>query len=60
VQLIATTHSLEAVDAVIEGMEDESDLVAYRLESKDGKIAANRFPGDMLRRIRFDRGLEVR
>lgn len=60
VQLIATTHSLEAVDAVIEGMEVASDLVAYRLESNDGKIAANRIAGDLLRRIRFDRGLEVR
>jgi len=60
VQLIATTHSLEAVDAVIEGMEVASDLVAYRLESQDGKIGANRISGDLLRRIRFDRGLEVR
>lgn len=55
VQLFATTHSLEAVDAMLEGMPDK-DLVLYRL--KDGQ--AKRFGGELLRTARFRLGQEVR
>lgn len=60
VQLVATTHSLEAVDAVIEGMSDDSDLVGYRLDRKEEETVAVRLAGEQLRRLRFERGLEIR
>lgn len=55
VQLFATTHSLEAVDAAIASIPTD-DLVLYRL--KGGR--ARRIGGDLLRSTRFDFGHEVR
>lgn len=55
VQLFATTHSLEAVDAILEGAPDD-DLVLYRLR----KGRAKRFDGPTLRTLRFELGQEVR
>lgn len=55
VQLFATTHSLEAVDAVLASMPAD-DLVLYRL--KRGR--ARRIGGDLLRSSRVDFGHEVR
>lgn len=55
VQLFATTHSLEAVDAMLEGTPDE-DLVLYRIKNSQAK----RFDGDLLRTARFQLGQEVR
>jgi AAA15 family ATPase/GTPase len=55
VQLFATTHSLEAVDAVLEAAPDQ-DVVLYRL--KNGE--ARRYEGDLLRIARFEMGQEVR
>ena len=55
VQLFATTHSLEAVDAAIASI-PTADLGLYRL--KGGQ--ARRIGGDLLRSTRFDFGHEVR
>lgn len=55
VQLFATTHSLEAVDCILEAVPDR-DLVLYRLEG--GK--ARRFDGETLRMARVELGQEVR
>lgn len=55
VQLFATTHSLEAVDCILEAVPDR-DLVLYRLEG--GK--ARRFDGETLRTARVELGQEVR
>ncbi|MCW9681610.1 AAA family ATPase [Dolichospermum planctonicum UHCC 0167] len=60
VQLFATTHSLEAVDALLEVTESDSDLVLYRLEPKEGKTKAVRHDGHRLRRLREELGQEVR
>ncbi|MFM7364431.1 MAG: AAA family ATPase, partial [Cuspidothrix sp.] len=49
VQLFATTHSLEAVDALLEVTESDSDLVLYRLEPKEGKTKVVRHDGHRLR-----------
>ncbi len=58
VQLFATTHSLEAVDAILAGRRESlSDIVAFRL---DGGRLAKRHRGELLHRLRFGRGLEVR
>lgn len=55
VQLFATTHSLEAVDSLLEAVPDH-DVVLYRL--KNGE--ARRYDGDLLRTARFEMGQEVR
>jgi energy-coupling factor transporter ATP-binding protein EcfA2 len=60
VQLFATTHSLEAVDALIAAADGADDLVAYRLEQKDGKVRAKRFSSESLRVLREELGQEIR
>lgn len=55
VQVFATTHSLEAIDAILEGVPDE-DLALYRLQ--DGE--ARRYAGEVLRTARVELGQEVR
>jgi len=55
VQLFATTHSLEAVDSLLEAVPDH-DVVLYRL--KNGE--ARRYDGELLRTARFEMGQEVR
>lgn len=61
VQVFATTHSLEAVDAVIRAFkETPSSVVGYRLEHSPNQSLAKRFSGDALRELRFDMGIEFR
>lgn len=60
VQLFATTHSLEAVDALLQVTESDSDLVLYRLEPKEEKTRVIRHDGYRLRRLRQELGQEVR
>ena len=60
IQLFATTHSLEAVDALIAGTTIESGLVLYRIEPKSGQTRVIRHPWDRLKRLREDLGQEVR
>jgi predicted ATP-dependent endonuclease of OLD family len=60
VQLFATTHSLEAVDALLEVTESESDLVLYRLEPKEIQTRVVRHDWNRLRRLREELGQEVR
>lgn len=55
VQLFATTHSLEAIDTLIQAAPGD-DVVLYRLES--GRV--KRLAGDTLRTAREDLGAEVR
>jgi AAA15 family ATPase/GTPase len=62
VQLFATTHSLEAIDALLAADETSAreDIVAYRLESTGQTVAVRRYGEDLLRRLRIERGVEVR
>ena len=60
VQLFATTHSLEAIDAMLEASDSETDLVLYRLEKKESQTKAIRLERERLHRLREDLGLEVR
>jgi energy-coupling factor transporter ATP-binding protein EcfA2 len=60
IQLFATTHSLEAVDALIKVTTTESDLVLYRIEPKSDHTRVIRHPWDRLKRLREDLGQEVR
>jgi hypothetical protein len=63
IQLFLTTHSLEAVDAMLSSMPadaSEDGLVVYKLERDEQNVNAKRVAGDLLRRLRFDRGLDIR
>ncbi len=61
VQLFATTHSLEAIDAILPPDEaDCGEIVAFRLGQKDGRPFAKRTAGDMLHDLRYGGGLDVR
>ncbi len=61
VQIVATTHSLEAVDAMAESVTDRiDDLVTFHLDQADDETRAKRIPGELLLRLRRERGLDVR
>lgn len=60
VQLLATTHSLEAVDALLEVTESSSELVLYRLEPKEMHTRVVRHDWNRLKRLREELGQEVR
>jgi AAA15 family ATPase/GTPase len=61
VQLFATTHSLEAIDAILAAdTTPEEDIVGYRLESTGTRVIAHRYGEDLLKRLRIERGADVR
>jgi hypothetical protein len=64
IQLFATTHSLEAVQAIVSAMpEDSRDLVAaFHLSSPydPNRPRAKRYSADMLVSLVRDRGLDIR
>jgi energy-coupling factor transporter ATP-binding protein EcfA2 len=61
VQLFATTHSLEAIDAMLDiDSRYLEHIVGFQfLEGKEG-WTTKRYSGDLLRRMRYERGLDVR
>ncbi|MGL5347000.1 MAG: AAA family ATPase [Peptostreptococcaceae bacterium] len=60
VQLIATTHSLEVIDAFIETANNIDKLTCFRLEHHDNYIYTNRLGGQKLKDIRCILGQDVR
>ncbi len=59
IQLFATTHSLEAVDAVLQAaLEAQDEFVTYRLNKEDH--IARRLNFDLLTDLRVKGGLEIR
>lgn len=59
IQLFVTTHSLEAIDAMLHSeILTLDDVVAFQLNHKGQ--APKRFSGELLHRLRYDRGLDVR
>lgn len=62
VQLFVTTHSLEALDAIISAcpIENQDDIVVYQLNQTEERTESKRFSGDLLHRLRFKRGLDLR
>jgi ABC-type Na+ transport system ATPase subunit NatA len=60
VQLFASTHSLEAIDALIASVQAPDDLVMYRLERSNGEAQVKRFSHETLSVIREELGLEIR
>ena len=57
-QLFVTTHSLEAIDAMLQPEITTDNVVAFRLNSQGE--APQRFSGSLLHRLRSERGLDVR
>ncbi len=57
-QLFVTTHSLEAVDAMLDADSEKDEVVAFRLN--DNNKPPQRFAGELLQRLRSNRGLDVR
>ena len=60
VQLFATTHSLETVDAMLDASDSETDLVLYRLEKRESQTKAIRLDRETLHIVRDELGQEVR
>jgi AAA15 family ATPase/GTPase len=64
VQLFVTTHSLEAIDALLTATELDTDheknLILYRLETQEIGTKTLRIERDKLQRLRNDLGQEVR
>lgn len=60
VQIFATTHSLEAVDALLEVTNSEDDLVLYRLEPDENETHVTRHAWSRLKVLREELGQEVR
>jgi len=61
VQIVATTHSLDTVDAVLKAVPDhENNLAGYHLSVSDGIRKVKRYSGDLWERLRFERGLDIR
>jgi len=61
VQLFVTTHSLEAIDALLAAdTTPEEDIVAFKLGRQAGQSVVKRYGEDQLKWMRFERGLEVR
>jgi AAA domain, putative AbiEii toxin, Type IV TA system len=61
VQVVATTHSLEAVDAMaLSAGEALGDLVTFHLDQTEQETRVKRIDGELLLRLRRERGLDVR
>jgi AAA15 family ATPase/GTPase len=60
VQLFATTHSLEAIDALLDASDVATDLVLYRLEKRELQTQAIRLDRETLHIVRDELGQEVR
>ena len=62
IQIFVTTHSLEALDAIISANSEqtEDDIVAFHLTQTEEGTQSKRFSGDLLHRLRFERGLDLR
>ncbi|RDY23186.1 DUF2813 domain-containing protein [Romboutsia maritimum] len=61
VQLICTTHSLEAIDGIIVALENDIDsLSCFRIELYEEKVYGTKFSGNKLKDIRTFLGQDVR
>lgn len=61
VQLFVTTHSLEAIDALLAtDTPPEEEVVAFKLGRHEGRSVVKRYGEEQLKWMRFERGLDVR
>lgn len=62
-QIFATTHSIEAIDALLETVDEDmetDEIVAYRLETDKKHIVVKRFSQSKLMRLRNELGYDFR
>ena len=60
-QIVATTHSLEAVDSIAVAAADGiDDLATFHLDQTNEETQVKRIAGKLLLRLRRERGLDVR
>jgi AAA15 family ATPase/GTPase len=61
VQIFATTHSLESIDAVLASKLSKSkELSLFKLKKQNGRITCRKIRGDTLETIRYELGQDVR
>ena len=60
VQLLATTHSLEALDVIAEISKKIDDFIVYRLQQEKEQTIARRFDKDTVLYLREELGQELR
>ena len=60
VQLLATTHSLEALDATKDVSRNVDNFVVYRLQQEESKTIAKRFDKAKVLQLREELGQELR
>lgn len=60
VQLLATTHSLEALDSMSVVSLDIEDFIVYRLQQEKERTIAKRFDKAKVLRLREDLGMDLR
>lgn len=65
IQVFMTTHSIEAIDAIIESFSSNNQtnndsLVLYNIRQNENATEVKRFADQSLRRLRFERGLDLR
>lgn len=60
VQVFATTHSLEVLDALLAAEVGAEDLAAYQIKQGAERTECRRFSFDSLQRLRYERGLDIR
>lgn len=59
VQLFMTTHSDDAIDALVRAQEDFNNINAYRLEHYKDRIFVKKFGGIDLYRLRREQGMDI-
>lgn len=60
VQLFISTHSLDAVDAVLQSCPNSNALAGFHLPDRNSGKPMKRMDGDFLKRVRLERGLDIR
>ena len=60
IQVFATTHSIEVLDALLASELNADDLAAYQVKQIEEKTECKRFSGSTLKRLRQQRGLDIR
>lgn len=59
VQLFVTTHSDDAIDALVRAQEDYNNINAYRLEHYRNRVFVKKFGGIDLYRLRREQGMDI-
>lgn len=59
VQVFLTTHSSEAIDALVEAQGDYDDISAYRLEHYRDSVYVKRFQGEDLHQLKTNQGMDI-